>query len=186
MSAEIKPIRTEDLPAVCMFLHNIDSNRNLKDWRKVLTPSWPGIGENFGQMILKDNTVVGVICQLQSRRRYGNDLRNSCNLTSWYVDLNAGKGLGVQLLRTAVSDTDTVYATHSPEQRTIKVFLRIGFQYIDTTEWIVLNLPRRRLGAFNEIKDILTDMGLTFGMKIDGFPDPELMIRLRGEQKEEE
>lgn len=40
--------------------------------------------------------------------------------------------------------------------------------------------------SLNEIKDILTDMGLTFGMKIDGFPDPELMNRLRGEQKEEE
>ncbi|HIJ95162.1 MAG TPA: DNA-directed RNA polymerase subunit alpha [Desulfuromonadales bacterium] len=40
--------------------------------------------------------------------------------------------------------------------------------------------------SLNEIKDILTDMGLTFGMKIDSFPDPELMIRLRGEQKEEE
>ncbi|MEI6214776.1 MAG: DNA-directed RNA polymerase subunit alpha [Desulfuromonadales bacterium] len=40
--------------------------------------------------------------------------------------------------------------------------------------------------SLNEIKDILTDMGLTFGMKIDSFPDPELMLRLRGEQKEEE
>jgi len=29
-------------------------------------------------------------------------------------------------------------------------------------------------------------MGLTFGMKIDSFPDPEFMRRLRGEQKEEE
>lgn len=40
--------------------------------------------------------------------------------------------------------------------------------------------------SLNEIKDILTDMGLTFGMKIDTFPDSELMLRLRGEQKEEE
>lgn len=40
--------------------------------------------------------------------------------------------------------------------------------------------------SLNEIKDILSDMGLTFGMKIDSFPDPELMLRLRGEQKEEE
>lgn len=40
--------------------------------------------------------------------------------------------------------------------------------------------------SLNEIKDILNDMGLTFGMKIDGFPDPEFLRRLRGEQKEEE
>ncbi|GFE61552.1 DNA-directed RNA polymerase subunit alpha [Geobacter sp. AOG2] len=40
--------------------------------------------------------------------------------------------------------------------------------------------------SLNEIKDILCDMGLTFGMKLDEFPDPEIMRRLRGEKKEEE
>lgn len=40
--------------------------------------------------------------------------------------------------------------------------------------------------SLNEIKDILSDMGLTFGMKIEEFPDPEVMRRLRGEQQEEE
>jgi len=39
--------------------------------------------------------------------------------------------------------------------------------------------------SLNEIKDILVDMGLTLGMKLDSFPDPEIMRRLRGEQKEE-
>ena len=40
--------------------------------------------------------------------------------------------------------------------------------------------------SLNEIKDILTEMGLTLGMKIDGFPDPEVLRRLRGERKDEE
>jgi DNA-directed RNA polymerase subunit alpha len=40
--------------------------------------------------------------------------------------------------------------------------------------------------SLNEIKDILADMGLTLGMKLDNFPDPEIMRRLRGERKEEE
>lgn len=39
--------------------------------------------------------------------------------------------------------------------------------------------------SLNEIKDILGDMGLTLGMKLDGFPDPEVLRRLRGERKEE-
>ena len=39
--------------------------------------------------------------------------------------------------------------------------------------------------SLNEIKDILVDMGLTLGMKLENFPDPEIMRRLRGEQKEE-
>lgn len=40
--------------------------------------------------------------------------------------------------------------------------------------------------SLNEIKDILADMGLTLGMKLENFPDPEVMRRLRGERKEEE
>jgi len=40
--------------------------------------------------------------------------------------------------------------------------------------------------SLNEIKDILADMGLTLGMKVDNFPDPEVMRRLRGDRKEEE
>lgn len=39
--------------------------------------------------------------------------------------------------------------------------------------------------SLNEIKDILVDMGLTLGMKLENFPDPDIMRRLRGEQKEE-
>ena len=40
--------------------------------------------------------------------------------------------------------------------------------------------------SLNEIKDILADMGLTLGMKLDSFPDPEIMRRLRGDATEEE
>jgi DNA-directed RNA polymerase subunit alpha len=40
--------------------------------------------------------------------------------------------------------------------------------------------------SLNEIKDILGEMGLSLGMKLDGFPDPEIMRRLRGDRKEEE
>jgi DNA-directed RNA polymerase subunit alpha len=40
--------------------------------------------------------------------------------------------------------------------------------------------------SLNEIKDILTEMGLTLGMKLDGFPDPEVLKRIRGERKDEE
>ncbi|HZV82483.1 MAG TPA: DNA-directed RNA polymerase subunit alpha C-terminal domain-containing protein, partial [Geobacteraceae bacterium] len=40
--------------------------------------------------------------------------------------------------------------------------------------------------SLNEIKDILGDMGLTLGMKLEGFPDPLIIARLRGDRKEED
>jgi DNA-directed RNA polymerase subunit alpha len=39
--------------------------------------------------------------------------------------------------------------------------------------------------SLNEIKDILGEMGLTLGMKLESFPDPEVLRRLRGERKDE-
>lgn len=40
--------------------------------------------------------------------------------------------------------------------------------------------------SLNEIKDVLADMGLSLGMKLDNFPDEEVMRRLRGDRKDEE
>lgn len=40
--------------------------------------------------------------------------------------------------------------------------------------------------SLNEIKDVLADMGLTLGMNLDNFPDPEILRRIRGERQEEE
>jgi DNA-directed RNA polymerase subunit alpha len=40
--------------------------------------------------------------------------------------------------------------------------------------------------SLNEIKDVLAEMGLTLGMQLENFPDPEIMRRLRGEKQEEE
>ena len=38
--------------------------------------------------------------------------------------------------------------------------------------------------SLNEIKDILSEMGLTLGMSLDGFPDPEYLKMM--EKSEEE
>jgi len=40
--------------------------------------------------------------------------------------------------------------------------------------------------SLNEIKDILVDMGLTLGMKLDNYPEPQILARLRGDKKEED
>lgn len=59
-------------------------------------------------------------------------------------------------------------------------------ELVTKTESEMLKTQNFGRKSLNEIKDILTDMSLTFGMKIDGFPDVELLRRLHGEQKEEE
>jgi DNA-directed RNA polymerase subunit alpha len=59
-------------------------------------------------------------------------------------------------------------------------------ELVSKTEAEMLKTQNFGRKSLNEIKDILVEMGLTFGMKLEGFPDPEIIGRLRGEQKEEE
>jgi DNA-directed RNA polymerase subunit alpha len=59
-------------------------------------------------------------------------------------------------------------------------------ELVSKTEAEMLKTQNFGRKSLNEIKDILNDMGLTFGMKLDVFPEPEILRRLRGDQKEEE
>ena len=59
-------------------------------------------------------------------------------------------------------------------------------ELVSKTEAEMLKTQNFGRKSLNEINDILGDMGLTLGMKLDGFPDPEVLRRLRGERKEEQ
>ncbi len=59
-------------------------------------------------------------------------------------------------------------------------------ELVSKTEAEMLKTQNFGRKSLNEIKDILTEMGLTFGMRLENFPDPEVIRRLRGEQKDEE
>lgn len=59
-------------------------------------------------------------------------------------------------------------------------------ELVSRTEAEMLKTQNFGRKSLNEIKDVLADMGLTLGMSIDDFPDPETLRRIRGESQEEE
>jgi DNA-directed RNA polymerase subunit alpha len=59
-------------------------------------------------------------------------------------------------------------------------------ELVSRTEAEMLKTQNFGRKSLNEIKDVLADMGLTLGMNLDNFPDPEIMRRIRGERQEEE
>lgn len=59
-------------------------------------------------------------------------------------------------------------------------------ELVSKTESEMLKTQNFGRKSLNEIKDILSEMGLTLGMKLEGFPDPEVLKRIRGEKKDEE
>jgi DNA-directed RNA polymerase subunit alpha len=59
-------------------------------------------------------------------------------------------------------------------------------ELVSRTEAEMLKTQNFGRKSLNEIKDVLADMGLTLGMNLDEFPDPETLRRVRGEAQEEE
>lgn len=59
-------------------------------------------------------------------------------------------------------------------------------ELVSRTEAEMLKTQNFGRKSLNEIKDVLADMGLTLGMNLEEFPDPETLRRIRGEAQEEE
>ncbi len=59
-------------------------------------------------------------------------------------------------------------------------------ELVSRTEAEMLKTQNFGRKSLNEIKDVLAEMGLTLGMQLDNFPDPEVLSRIRGEKQEEE
>jgi DNA-directed RNA polymerase subunit alpha len=59
-------------------------------------------------------------------------------------------------------------------------------ELVSRTEAEMLKTQNFGRKSLNEIKDVLADMGLTLGMSLENFPDPEILRRIRGERQEEE
>ncbi len=59
-------------------------------------------------------------------------------------------------------------------------------ELVSKTEAEMLKTQNFGRKSLNEIKDVLAEMGLTLGMQLENFPDPEIVRRLRGEKQEEE
>ncbi|MBP1751751.1 MAG: DNA-directed polymerase subunit alpha [Geobacteraceae bacterium] len=59
-------------------------------------------------------------------------------------------------------------------------------ELVSRTEAEMLKTQNFGRKSLNEIKDVLAEMGLTLGIQLDGFPDPDILRRIRGEKQEEE
>jgi hypothetical protein len=141
VSAHIKPIAKGDLPAVGAFLaRHFGVDRSLAEWLRAITPTWRGDADHGFLLRADDGRIGGVIVQFWAERRLGGQSRRTCSLSSWFV-LPEFREDSIQLLVRATRDPDAVYVNFTPAARTVRIFERMGFQRIDTTEWVIMNVP---------------------------------------------
>jgi hypothetical protein len=137
----IVPIEDADLPSVSAFLaQHFGANRSREHWLRAISPSWCPAAQRGYILRAGDGRIGGVIVQIQAEREIGAERRRTCSLSSWVV-LPEFRDDSIQLLVHATRDAATVYANFTPAPRTGRIFERLGFQSIDTTEWVVANIP---------------------------------------------
>jgi hypothetical protein len=137
----IVPIEEGDLPDVGAFLaRHFGAKRSLEQWQQAITPTWCPESDHGYLLRADDGRIGGVIVLFRAQRQIDGERRRTCSLSSWLV-LPEFRDDSIQLLVHATRDDDVVYVNFTPAPRTIRIFERLGFQRIDTTEWVVANVP---------------------------------------------
>jgi hypothetical protein len=144
------PIEAPDLPEVAAFLaRHFGAKRSHAQWQRAITPTWCAEADHGYLLRAGDGRIGGVIVLFRARRRIGGASRRTCGLSSWLV-LPEFRDDAIQLLVHATRDNDLVYVNFTPAPRTVRIFERLGFQRIDTTEWVVANVPLPLAGGLSD------------------------------------
>jgi hypothetical protein len=137
----ITPIEDADLAEVAAFLaRHFGAKRTREQWQRAITPTWCPDSDRGYLLRAADGRIGGVIVLFRAQRQIGGERRRTCGLSSWLV-LPEFRDDSIQLLVHATRDQDLVYVNFTPAPRTVRIFERLGFQRIDTTEWVVANVP---------------------------------------------
>jgi hypothetical protein len=146
----IAPIESADLPEVAAFLaRHFGAKRSLEQWRHAITSTWSPEADHGYLLRAADGRIGGAIVLFRAQRRIGGESRRTCGLSSWLV-LPEFRDDSIQLLVHATRDDNLVYVNFTPAPRTARIFERLGFQRIDTTEWVVANVPLPRGRALTD------------------------------------
>ncbi len=140
----LKPIASEDAAAVSRFFHeNLNSGVPASAWRPLLTPPWDGgKAPNHGFQLIADDSIVGAYAAVYSSRTLGGRETTVCNLAAFCV-VEQFRAHSLRLVRALLGQKDMLFTDLSPSGNVIAMNERLGFQHLDTTTRILVNLPLR-------------------------------------------
>lgn len=137
------PITSDDASSVSAFLHeNLNPRVSAAAWRQLILPPWNQLGPNHGfQLVTDDGTLVGVYVAVYSQRDIAGVALDVCNLAAFCV-LEAFRGHSLKLIRALLTQPGFVFTDLSPSGNVVALNERLGFQRLDTSTRLVVNLPR--------------------------------------------
>ena len=138
---DVLPIRREDLDTVGVFLHfHLNSRLSASEWAQAVQVPWDIETPNHGYMLVEGGSTVGVYLAFYSERQLAGRLERFCNLGAWCV-LPKHRFHSLLLLRALLAQKGYHFTDFSPSGNTVPVNERLGFQRLDTSSALMLNLP---------------------------------------------
>lgn len=141
MPVQLRPIAGADVRAVGDFLHtHLNARVPAAAWARCTDVPWPVDKPNNGFMLVDDGSIVGVHLAFYSRRTIDGRGELFCNLGAWCV-LPDYRFQGLKLLKALLAQKDYTFTDFSPSGNVPALNAKLGFRPIDTTTWLVPNLP---------------------------------------------
>ncbi len=131
-----------DTEAICSLLHNkMNSRIPIDRWRQLMSYRWLENKPDFGRVVESDGAILGFCGMVYADRLVGdaNQLRSEriVSMSSWYLDKSLrGKGLGRDMLISAISDPSLTYATLTNSKKPLGIVEALGFQVLEDHRYI--------------------------------------------------
>ena len=137
----VRPISTDDLPAVGQFLHDhLAAHLAPGGWSAALRPTWPAPESRHGFALWRDERLVGVYAAFYAERVVAGRPERFCNLAAWCV-LDEHRAEGLRLVRAMLAQQGYTFTDMSPSGSVVPLNERLGFVRLDTSGALVVNAP---------------------------------------------
>src|SRR5688572_6398843 len=142
MAIRVTPITDADVHAVAEFLHRELNERVSADaWARSMRVPWSVDAPNHGFMLVDDTgAVVGAYLAFYSERTIAGQPERFCNLGAWCV-LPEHRFYSMRLLKALLAQEGYHFTDLSPSGNVVSINTRLKFEFLDTTTFLVPNLP---------------------------------------------
>lgn len=143
---KLEPIRDEDLPEFCAFLHtHLNPSHQADIWADAFRQDWGANKPNNGFLIRDEaGVIVGGIGAIYAAYPVRGEIRQFCNITSWVV-LDAFRTQSMRLAMAVVSQPGFIFTDLSPTAVVQQSLKFLKFQPMNEARTVLFNLPAPHL-----------------------------------------
>ncbi len=139
---KLEPIRDEDLPEFCAFLHqHLNPNIPAGTWAEAFRQDWGGDKPNNGFLIRDEaGRIVAGIGAIYAAYPVRGKMERFCNITSWMV-LDAYRTQSMRLAMAVVSQPGFHFTDLSPTAVVEQALKFLKFRPMNERRMVLFNLP---------------------------------------------